>query len=477
MGEFGFGITGETANYGTPTNPILPFHIPGGSSCGSSVAVAAKLVDFSLGIDTTGCIRIPASSCGLLGFRPSHGVISTVGVLINSKSLDTVGLFARDPSVLNRVGHVLLQASTLAPRRVKHFIIADDCFQLSRIPKYKTVDVLCKAVQSLSGYQPPNHVNIAQYIASKVPCLMDFNEKSRNMKPVIATLKALATVMLYIQRYEFKTNHKEWINSVKPKLGPGSSAHVRAALNMTHENNKAIYKIRTELRVALHNLLKDEGILVIPTAFDFPLKLNSKKSHSLEYEDRSFLLSSIAGMSGCCQVTIPLGVHDGYPVSLSLIAAHGADKFLLDTILDIYSSIQKQVSIASNSLPSPDTSGDMDASELLKEKGNAAYKGRQWNKAVNYYSESIKLNNTNATYYSNRAAAFLELGCFQQAEVDCSQAIFLDKKNVKAFLRRGTARESLMFYKEAAQDFKHALVLEPQNKVAVAAEKRLKKLS
>lgn len=61
-------------------------------------------------------------------------------------------------------------------------------------------------------------------------------------------------------------------------------------------------------------------------------------------------------------------MHDGYPVSLSLIAAHGADKFLLDTILDIYSSIQKQVSIASNSLPSPDTSGDMDASELLKEK-------------------------------------------------------------------------------------------------------------
>lgn len=109
-------------------------------------------------------------------------------------------------------------------------------------------------------------------------------------------------------------------------------------------------------------------------------------------------------------------------------------------------------------------------------QGNAAFKGRQWNKAVNYYTEAIKLNMMSATYYSNRAAAYLELGCFQQAEEDCSKAISLDKKNVKAYLRRGTARESLLCYKDAAQDFKHALVLEPQNKVANLAEKRLRKL-
>ncbi|CAI9754568.1 unnamed protein product [Fraxinus pennsylvanica] len=151
-------------------------------------------------------------------------------------------------------------------------------------------------------------------------------------------------------------------------------------------------------------------------------------------------------------------------------------KFLLDTVLDIYSSLQEEVNIASNSSPLPDTNGNMEASELLKEKGNAAYKGKQWNKAVTYYTEAIKLNETSATYYSNRAAAYLELGCFQQAEKDCTEAIFLDKKNVKAYLRRGTARESLLFYKEALQDFKHALVLEPQNKVASMAEKRLRKL-
>lgn len=67
-------------------------------------------------------------------------------------------------------------------------------------------------------------------------------------------------------RYEFKTNHEEWINSVKPKLGPGSSAHVHAALNMTNENNKAIYKARAELRVTLHNLLKVNNMSFIITS-------------------------------------------------------------------------------------------------------------------------------------------------------------------------------------------------------------------
>lgn len=68
------------------------------------------------------------------------------------------------------------------------------------------------------------------------------------------------------------------------------------------------------------------------------------------------------------QATIPLGEHDDYPVSVSFIAVHGADRFLLDTVLDIYSSLREQASIASNSLPVPDTDGDMATSELLKEK-------------------------------------------------------------------------------------------------------------
>ncbi|XP_059648058.1 outer envelope protein 64, mitochondrial [Cornus florida] len=476
MDEFAFGITGENTHYGTPTNPQMPSHIPGGSSSGSAVAVASELVDFALGTDTTGCVRTPASFCGVLGFRPSHGLVSTIGVLSNSQSLDTVGWFARDPSILHRVGHILLQLNSVEPRRTRRFVVADDLFQLSKVPKQKTVHVISRVAETLSGYQPPKYMNFAQYIASNVPSLKSFREQSTNLQTAVSTLKALSSVMFLLQRYEFKTSHEEWVKSIEPRLGPDVYDRVRAAFTTAYENIKTLYKVRNEMRAALHSLLKDDGILVIPTVADPPLKLKSKRGLSAEFHDRAFGLLSIASMSGCCQVTIPLGKHNDCPISVSFIAFHRGDKFLLDTVLDMYSSLQEQASLVSSSLPLPEINGDMGASELLKEKGNAAYKGREWNKAVSYYGEAIKLNETNTTYYCNRAAAYLELGCFQEAEKDCDKAISLDKKNVKAYLRRGTARESLLFYKEALQDFKHALVLEPQNKVANSAEKRLRKL-
>lgn len=477
MDEFAFGISGKNKHYGDPINPKMTSLIPGGSSSGSAVAVAAELVDFALGTDTTGCVRTPASFCGILGFRPSHGTISTIGVLPNSQSLDTIGWFARDPSILHRVGHVLLNMNKVENKRPRRFIFAEDIFQLSKFPKQKTSNVVSKVIENLSGYEPPKHISFGQYIASNVPSLKGFCEQLSNQQNGISTLKALSTVMVSLQRYEFKTNHEEWFRSVKPKIGPDVSDRVRAAVKLTHENIKTYYKVRTEMRAALQSLLKDGGILVIPTIADSPLILKSNTGLSMEFVDRAFAILSIASMSGGCQVSIPLGKHDDCPISVSFVASHGADKFLLDTVLDMYSSLQEQANIASNSVPLSDTNGDMDASELLKEKGNAAYKGRQWNKAVSYYSEAIKLNEKNATYHCNRAAAYLQLGCFQQAEEDCSKAISLDKKNVKAYLRRGTARESLLCYKEAAQDFKHALVLEPQNKDANSAEKRLRKLT
>ncbi|KAL0422382.1 UNVERIFIED_CONTAM: Outer envelope protein 64, mitochondrial [Sesamum latifolium] len=451
MDELGFGILGENKNYGTPINPAKPSHVPGGSSSGSAVAVAAQIVDFALGTDTIGCIRVPASFCGILGFRPSHGIVSTVGVLPNSQSLDTVGWLASDPSVLHRVGHALLKLNLLEPKRTRRIIIADDLFQLSKVPLQKTVYVVSKATERLSGYQKPKHMNFGQYIASNVPSLKSFREKSEKPQIGISTLRALSSVMLSLQRYEFRTNNEEWIKSAKPKLGPDVSNRVWAAVNATQEDVKSLYKVRIEMRASVQSLLKDDGILVIPTVADPPLKRNSKKGLPAEYLDRMSALLSIANMSGGCQVAIPFGKHDECPISVSFIASHGMDKFLLDTVLDMHSSLQEEVNVVSSFSPLPYTNGNMDAAELLKEKGNAAYKGKQWNKAVSYYTEAIKLNDANATYYSNRAAAYLELGCFQQAEEDCSRAISLDKKYVKAYLRRGTARESLLLYREALQ--------------------------
>ena len=106
------GIFGENMHYGTPRNPRAPGRVPGGSSSGSASAVAGKLVDFALGSDTGGSVRVPASFCGLYGLRPTHGRIPLDGMLLQAPSYDTIGWFARDAETFARVGAVILPPAT-----------------------------------------------------------------------------------------------------------------------------------------------------------------------------------------------------------------------------------------------------------------------------------------------------------------------------------------------------------------------------
>src|SRR4051794_4032314 len=87
--ELAFSLMGENEHYGTPLNPRAPDRVPGGSSSGSASAVAQGLVDFALGTDTGGSVRVPAANVGVWGLRPTHGRISLAGVIPFSPSFDT----------------------------------------------------------------------------------------------------------------------------------------------------------------------------------------------------------------------------------------------------------------------------------------------------------------------------------------------------------------------------------------------------
>ncbi|PKI44190.1 hypothetical protein CRG98_035427, partial [Punica granatum] len=299
--EMAYSINGENKHYGTPTNPAAPARVPGGSSSGAAVAVSADLVDFSLGVDTIGGVRVPSAFCGILGFRSSHGLVANAGFIPVSPSLDTVGWFAKDPNILRRVGHILLQVPFAVQRTPRHMILADDCFQLLKIPTDRVSQVVIKATEKLFGRQLLKHENLEEYFNSNVPSLKTFNGWKSNGGSKYSSLRKLADVTLFLQRCEFKQNHEAWIDAEKPALDPLIQTQLHDVLEKMDTDTENCKLIRNEMRSAVNSLLKDDGILVIPTVADPPPKPGGRELHSEEYQNRASSLLSIASISGCCQ--------------------------------------------------------------------------------------------------------------------------------------------------------------------------------
>lgn len=119
--EIAYGMTGVNAFEGTPVNPRWPNRIPGGSSSGSAVAVAAGSVDFAIGTDTGGSVRQPAVCCGVIGLKPTFSRVDRRGALPTASSLDCIGPLARTIDMIDRAMEMIApdyrtETLTSAPR-------------------------------------------------------------------------------------------------------------------------------------------------------------------------------------------------------------------------------------------------------------------------------------------------------------------------------------------------------------------------
>jgi len=131
MDEFGMGTTTETSAFGATENPVAPGHVPGGSSGGSAAAVAAGEADVALGSDTGGSIRCPAAFCGVVGIKPTYGVVSRYGLVAYANSLEQIGPLAPTVEEAAAVLDVIAgpddrDATTRDPDRERSYAAAAD---------------------------------------------------------------------------------------------------------------------------------------------------------------------------------------------------------------------------------------------------------------------------------------------------------------------------------------------------------------
>src|SRR5262245_61555606 len=213
--ELAFSLDGINVHYGTPLNPRFPDRLPGGSSSGSVSAVAAGMVDFALGTDTSGSIRVPSSYCRVYGFRPSHGAVTAEGVVPLAPGFDTVGWLARDAGMLARAGRVLLaQTSQGTAGRFETLWAIDDAFGMVD-PRY--APGLEEAVRA----------------AGRV-----FAGTRRMRLPGDALAGWLATFNA-LKQWEAWQVHGGWIRAVDPDLAPNIQANFEAAARVTDNQRRA----------------------------------------------------------------------------------------------------------------------------------------------------------------------------------------------------------------------------------------------
>jgi aspartyl-tRNA(Asn)/glutamyl-tRNA(Gln) amidotransferase subunit A len=335
--EFAMGSSNENSAYGPVRNPVDTERVPGGSSGGSAAAVAANLAVATLGSDTGGSIRQPASFCGVVGVLPTYGRVSRYGLIAFASSLDRVGPFAanvRDAATLLSAiaGHDPRDA-TSSPAPVPDYAAESD-----RGAERLRIGV--PAEYFGEGLDPEVRAAIEKGIAA-------LEAAGAQVKPVslphtryavptyylIATAEASANLARFDGvRYGYRSPASETLSAMySHSRDEGFGAEVKRRILLgTYALSAGYYDAYYKKAQQVRRLLAEEFLrafsevdaIVTPTAPTAPFKLGEKSGDPL-----SMYLADIytvtASLAGICGVNVPCGATQaGLPVGMQVLAAH-----------------------------------------------------------------------------------------------------------------------------------------------------------
>ncbi|MGX9432435.1 MULTISPECIES: amidase family protein [Bradyrhizobium] len=333
--EMSYGLTGHNARYGQVKNPFARDRVSGGSSSGSAASVAAGIVPASLGGDTVGSIRVPASLCGVVGFKPTTGRWPRNGVAPISHTLDTTGVFARSVEDCALMDQVVTGEMAAEPSGRGY---DGKGTRLAYAPR-QVLDLVDPEIEARFR-EVVRRLRDAGAEVVEVDLGDDFGALTQTATWSIFFHETMGAISEFLRRHDIPTTFEEIIEGLKPELRdtwrhvvlPEAAGAISAEAYQT-----ALAVIRPEIQRRLDEAFVARGVQAIlqpTTPCTAPLieqqtnfQIAGRQVSHLTLANHTVLASSV-GLPG---ISLPAGLsRGGLPIGLELDAPLGSDRTLLD---------------------------------------------------------------------------------------------------------------------------------------------------
>lgn len=349
--EFAMGSSNETSYFGIVKNPVNKEFVPGGSSGGSATAVSANLCDVSLGTDTGGSIRQPASFCGIYGFKPSYGRVSRYGLTAFASSFDSIGAFSKNIDDIALVHEV-----------ISGFDPSDSTSENITVPTYSKFS---KPLKNIKVGVPKEYFGdglnseIRESINKQIESLktegfeiveinLPTTEYAIATYYILITAEASSNLARYDgARYGYRTDEKVNLKQMYTKSrseGFGTEVKRRIMLGtyvLSAGYYDAYYKKAQQVRRLIRNDFKKAfakvDIIIAPTTPTTAFKIGEKTEDPLQMYLGDIYTTS-ANLAGIPGINVPIGNDSkGLPIGMQLMA----DQFEEDLLLSFTKKVTK----------------------------------------------------------------------------------------------------------------------------------------
>lgn len=340
MDEFAMGSSTETSYFGPTKNPIDLERVPGGSSGGSAAAVRAGGVALSLGTDTGGSIRQPASYCDVVGIKPTYGIVSRYGTVAMANTLDQVGVFGRD------VKDAVLMLSSITGYDEKDstsFKNPDGTIIFGSFPKEMDYDNYLKGmkiaipkeifnigIDSSIKEQMNKSIKIFEALGAEISEIsLPHLEYALAAYYIISTSELSSNLARFDGvRYghrakEYTTLDELYTNSRTEAFGEEVKRRIMLGTysltkGYAEEHYKKALKVRTLIIEDFNNVFSKYDVILSPTSPILPFKFGEKLKDPLAMY-KADLFTAPINLAGICAMSVPCGSIDGLPLGLQII--------------------------------------------------------------------------------------------------------------------------------------------------------------